>query len=98
MDQNYTAEDVVLAAKLFTEAKGVDPYNYHLTWEVSKEADLCGKEMNKLFAKYLFVKGAGQHEIADAMDETIIRITGWSFDTYLVNTFLRSHFKLTEEE
>jgi len=32
------------------------------------------------------------------MDETIIRLTGWSFDTYLVNVFLRSHFKLTEDE
>lgn len=98
MDQNYTAEEVAVAAKLFNEAQEKDPYNVELVWEVEEQAEWCSKEMNRLFAKYLFVRGTGQHEVADAMDETIVRMTGWSFDTYLVNTFLRNHFKLTEDE
>lgn len=98
MDQDYTAEEVAVAAKLFNEANSKAPYNDHLAWEVAEGAEWCGKEMNRLFAKYLFTRGTGQHDVADAMDETIIRLTGWSFDTYLVNVFLRSHFKLTEDE
>ena len=90
MDQNYTAEEVAVAARLFTEAKEKDHCNSDLDWEIAENAEWCNKEINKLFTKYLFVRGTGQHEIADAMDETIIRLTGWSFDTYLVNTFLRS--------
>ena len=96
MDQNYTEEEVRQAAKLFNEAKDERHYNERLVWQVADEAEWCGKEMNRLFAKYLFVRGTRQHEVADAMDETIIRITGWSFDTYLVNTFLRS--QETEDE
>ena len=98
MDQNYTAEEVAVAAKLFNEAKDKDPYNVQLVWDVTGQAEWCSKEMNRLFAKYIFVRGTGQHEVADAMDETIIRLTGWSFDTWLVNGFLRNQFKPTEEE
>ena len=98
MYQHYTAGEVKQATKLFFDAKDKNPYSDHLAWEVAEGAEWCGKEMNKLFAKYLFKRGTGQHDVADAMDETIIRLTGWSFDTYLVNAYLRSEFKLTEEE
>jgi len=90
MDQNYTEEEVKQATKLFFYAKDENHYNERVVWVVADEAEWCGKEMNRLFAKFLFMKASGQHDVANAMDETIIRITGWSFDTYLVNTFLRS--------
>lgn len=97
MDQNYTAEEVAVAAKLFNEAKDKNPYSDHLAWEVAEGAEWCGKDINKLFARYLLKRASGQHAVVNAMDETIIRLTGWSFDTYLVNAYLRSEFKLTED-
>lgn len=98
MDQEYTEEEVNEAIKLFFKAKGKNHHNDYLAWEVAEGAEWDGKEMNKLFQKYIHIKDNGLLHVADAMDETIVRLTGWSFETYLVNTFLRSQFKPTEED
>ena len=99
MDQEYTEEEVTEAIRLFTKAKGENPYNDHLAWEVAEAAEWDGKEMNKLFQMYIYMKRSDAlRNEAIAMEQCIIRLTGWSFDTYLVNTFLRNHFKLTEDE
>ena len=99
MDQEYTEEEVTEAIRVFSKAKGKNPYNDYLDWEVAEAAEWDGKEINKLFQRYIYMKRSDElRDAALAMEECIIRLTGWSFDTYLVNTFLRSEFKPTEEE
>ena len=88
MNSNYTEQDVAQGVKAFTQIFGKNHWDDTLFQSVMDSMECDAKEMNRLFAHYLFLKAADA-SAAKVMAQTMIRITGWSFDTYLAHAFRR---------
>ncbi len=88
MNPFYTEQDVAEGVELFTQNTDKDHWDDTLFQSVMDNIEWDAKEMNRLFARYLFLKAADA-SAAGIMEETMIRFTGWSFDTYLANAFRR---------
>ena len=86
MNMDYTVEEVAKAVKAFEQVKDADIWDGTLFNLVIEEMEVDAKEMNRLFSRYLFLSKTNPKE-AKVMDETMIRFTGWAFNTCLTNAF-----------
>jgi hypothetical protein len=86
MNSNYTEQDVAQGVEAFTRRTEKDHWDATLFGSVLDDMECDPKEMNRLFARYLYLKEADA-SAAGIMDETMIRFSGWSFNTYLAHAF-----------